>query len=157
MLLHVARLAYRKVSTTTSLTIPAGAVSWNSDINPGMPFFAYQVLVEGVYDYECTPHGFVGNFTAINTGIETPEVNNNFKIYAVQPSIYNLSFTLTHSADVKVIVYDLTGKSAKVLASSLYTAGEYLNTYNLEELRKGIYLIEMRIDNQRISKRLIID
>ena len=56
-----------------------------------------------------------------------------------------------------MIIYDITGKSARVLSSTVQPAGDYSKTFNLEDLQNGIYLFEILIGNQRISKRLILD
>ena len=143
--------------TTTSMTVPSGAQTWDNPINGGSPTFSYPVLVEGNYTYMCTPHGFMGSFTAINTGIKTPTSFSGFIIYNVRPAVYNLSYSLTHSSIIKISLYDLTGKSVKVLSTSVQVTGDYSNTYNFDDLPRGIYIIEMRIDRQRLSKRLIID
>ncbi len=143
--------------TTTSTQVPSGAAGWNNNINSSTPDFSYVVTVAGIYNYECTIHSFTGQFVALNTGITTPDIFSNFNIYSVRPSTYTISYTLMHSADVKISVYDLTGKSARVLNSSVQSAGDYLNTYYLEDLKKGIYLLEIFIGNRHISKRLILD
>lgn len=53
--------------TTTSLTIPAAAASWNSPfLTSSGDFFEYTVTIQGVYDYYCDVHGVAmsGSFTA---------------------------------------------------------------------------------------------
>jgi plastocyanin len=52
--------------TTTSLTIPAGAASWDHAINSTSTSFTYKPSVSGTYGYKCTPHfsmGMTGSFT----------------------------------------------------------------------------------------------
>ena len=143
--------------TTTSNQVPSGAATWDSPITSSVSSFSYKITVAGTYDYICTPHGFAGQFVAINTGITSPDIFANFSIYYARPSTYTISYTLIHSANIKISVYDLTGKSARVLNSSVQSAGDYLNTYYLEDLQKGIYLLEIFIGNRHITKRLILD
>jgi plastocyanin len=53
--------------TTTSGVIPAGATSWDHNINSSNQTYEYKVTVAGLYNYVCTPHagmGQVGTFTA---------------------------------------------------------------------------------------------
>jgi len=142
--------------TTTSTSIPPGANTWNNPINNSNPEFEYPVTVEGTYDYKCNPHGFTGQFVAINTNIKTPIAFAGFSLSMVRPSVYNVSYTLNRSSEVKISLYDVTGKSVKVFFTSKQFAGDYTNTYFLEDIQKGVYIIEMLIDNQRLSKRLII-
>ncbi len=143
--------------TTTSTTIPQGADPWNSDINSNVQSFTYVINVAGTYDYICTPHVFAGQIVAINTGINSLDLFSNFNIFSVRPSIYNISYSLARSGNIKISVYDITGKSAKILKSSYQTAGTYTSNYNFEDLKKGIYIFEMIIDKHRFTKRLVID
>lgn len=143
--------------TTTSNTIPVGADPWDSPINSNVQSFTYVITVAGTYDYICTPHVFAGQIVAINTGINTLDLFSNFNIFSVRPSIYNISYSLARSGNIKISVYDITGKSAKILKSSYQTAGTYTSNYNFEDLKKGIYIFEMIIDKHRFTKRLVID
>ncbi len=143
--------------TTTSNTIPVGADPWDSPINSSVQSFTYVITVAGTYDYFCTPHLFAGQIVAINTGINSLDLFSNFNIFSVRPSIYNVSYSLARSGNIKISVYDITGKSAKILKSSYQTAGTYTSNYNFEDLKKGIYIFEMIIDKHRFTKRLVID
>lgn len=143
--------------TTTSNTIPVGADPWDSPINSSVQSFTYIITVAGTYDYICTPHVFAGQIVAINTGINSLDLFSNFNIFSVRPSIYNISYSLARSGNIKISVYDITGKSAKILKSSYQTAGTYTSNYNFEDLKKGIYIFEMIIDKHRFTKRLVID
>ena len=143
--------------TTTSNTIPVGADPWDSPINSTVQSFTYVINVAGTYDYICTPHVFAGQIVAINTGINSLDLFSNFNIFSVRPSIYNVSYSLARSGNIKISVYDITGKSAKILKSSYQTAGTYTSNYNFEDLKKGIYIFEMIIDKHRFTKRLVID
>src|SRR5437870_3807027 len=66
--------------TTTSLTIPGGAASWDAPMDFSHTTFIYRVTVAGTYNYHCTFHapGMAGSFTANPIGIirqegEVPE------------------------------------------------------------------------------------
>ena len=144
-------------TTTSDGVLPNGAAPWDSPINSTVPAFSYVVTVEGTYNYICSPHLFQGQFVAINTGISNPVSLVNFNIYSIRKSIYNISYSLNRSTDVRMTIYDITGKSARVLSSTVQPAGDYSKTFNLEDLQNGIYLFEILIGNQRISKRLILD
>ena len=74
----------------------------------------------------------------------------------VRPSVYSVNYTLNRTSEVKITLYDVTGKSVKVFLTSRQFAGDYSNIYFLEDIQKGVYIVEMLIDNQRLSKRLII-
>ncbi|CAN5632681.1 hypothetical protein BH10BAC2_BH10BAC2_14140 [soil metagenome] len=46
--------------TTTSVTIPAGAIAWDRAIDTDHRTFKYRLRVAGTYQYKCTPHGSFG-------------------------------------------------------------------------------------------------
>lgn len=52
--------------TTTSVTIPAGAATWNANMNTTSKTFDYTITVVGTYDYHCIPHApnMAGTITA---------------------------------------------------------------------------------------------
>jgi len=46
--------------TTTSVTIPAGAVTWNRNITSTSTTYIYVPSKAGTYNYKCTPHAAMG-------------------------------------------------------------------------------------------------
>ncbi len=64
--------------TTTSLTIPAGAASWDRPINSSSATFTYVPSKTGVYNFKCTPHfamGMKGSFTVTACTQPTVEIS----------------------------------------------------------------------------------
>lgn len=61
--------------TTTSITVPVGAVTWDRPINTTTRNFKYRLRVGGSYHYKCTPHftagmeGFINVTTALAPGL----------------------------------------------------------------------------------------
>jgi plastocyanin len=143
--------------TTTSTSVPSGATSWDNPITSSVTSFTYVITVEGTYNYVCTVHGFSGQFVAVNTGIKTPAGFGGFNLSYIRPAVFKVDYTLNHSSEVKISLYDVTGKSVKVFLASRQVAGDYNQTFYLDDLQKGIYIVEMLIDNQRLPKRLIVD
>lgn len=52
--------------TTTSVTIPTGAVTWDRSLNSSSKNFKYRLTKAGVYKYKCTPHAAFGMTGTIN-------------------------------------------------------------------------------------------
>jgi plastocyanin len=50
--------------TTTSVTIPTGAATWDQVMDAGNTIYKYKVTVPGTYNYQCTPHLMQASFTA---------------------------------------------------------------------------------------------
>jgi plastocyanin len=145
------------IHTTTSTNIPAGATSWNEVLSSGNQSFDYVVTVEGTYDYYCAYHSFTGQFIAVNTGIKTPAVFSGFNLSIVRPAVYKINYSLNRPSEIGIALFDVTGKNVKKFLGTHLGAGEYTNTFYLDDLQKGIYIIEMVIDNQHLSKRIILD
>jgi plastocyanin len=144
--------------TTTSTAVPSGAATWDSPITPNVTMFSYKVTEAGTYDYICTPHGFTGQIIAtIPTGIESPDASVNFNVYSIRPSVFNIEYTLKTSADIKISLFDITGKLVKDMPVSFQNTGEHLNTLYFDDLQNGIYIIQLLAGNQRVSKRIIIE
>ncbi len=52
--------------TTTSTSVPGGAVSWSQSINSTSTSFIYVPLVAGTYNYQCAIHtSMIGQFTVV--------------------------------------------------------------------------------------------
>ena len=69
-----ANQAGNSAHTTTSLTIPAGAVAWNRPIDSAHKTFKYRLRVAGTYQYDCAIHftvmkGTINVSAALNAGL----------------------------------------------------------------------------------------
>lgn len=71
--------------TTTSLSVPAGAASWDSPVNSTATSFTYTVTVEGTYNYLCNVHGASMSGVIHATGA-LPVVLSAFNISPSKPA-----------------------------------------------------------------------
>jgi len=147
--------------TTTSTSVPAGAASWDQPLNSGSTEYVYVVTEPGTYNYQCTPHaslGMTGSFVATGTsGITVPSVATAFNVYSPAESVYTVSYKLLQSSNVSIRLFDITGKEIKVLTDQTLAAGDYKDNHVLSDIQNGLYLVELRAGEQRITKRMIID
>jgi plastocyanin len=144
--------------TTTSTSVPLGAASWDSPISSGTTSFDYVVSVSGTYSYKCTPHGFTGSFIASgSSGIGSTPVQVNFSISVLENAQYTFTYSLSKSATVNLSLCDLTGKMVRKFQSNMKGGGEYSETYSLSDLSSGIYIVQFGVDNQRITRRIIVE
>lgn len=143
---------------TTSGSIPSGAVAWSSPISSSVPYFDYVVSVEGVYLFACTIHNFYGQFSvSAPNAIRTPASQINFLVSSKDNSNFTLSYNITGNSNVELSVTDITGKVVRVLFSGEKQGGEYVENYYLEDIRTGIYILQMNCNNQRLSRRILIN
>ena len=128
--------------TTTSTTIPDGAISWDSQLDHLNPAFTYIVMIPGSYDYECTIHasmGMVGHFNA------TEAIGINFPV-AAAPAIVITSLPgnmiqVTIDAEqlktAEINIYNLAGN----LVKSFVQTSSIRGTYYLGNLPRGLYFV----------------
>lgn len=138
--------------TTTSVTIPAGAATWDAPLTQAAPTFIYVPTVAGNYSYVCTPHapGMAGTFK-VNpaAGIsDLAAVNEVFSMYP-NPAQSTLNISLKNKQkDTRVTVADLAGK--QVLALENITSGN--TQLDISHLSNGLYFIRV-VENGRIYVR----
>jgi len=147
-------------TTTSMLSIPAGAQAWNSSINSLTTSFSYPVKVEGVYNYNCNIHPtqMIGNFTALSsTGIPpllvTPSVTLSNSLLSNQIEV---SYTLTIPSTIDLRLVDMLGQEAQSFSSAYHTPGIYTETYPLGALPKGMYVLELRSPEMIVTRKIEI-
>ena len=65
-----------------------------------------------------------------------------------------VSFNLNAAQNVNIAVYDVLGKVVSTLQNGKLNAGAYDYAVNLSS--KGVYIVKVTVDNQTISKKLVI-
>lgn len=138
--------------TTTSVSVPVGANTWNIPMTSANTTFQYVVKVAGTYDYVCTPHapGMAGQIVVhIALGMKK-EKEKAFKI-STYSTENNLSVSLTSAvvAHGQMAVYDLLGRiinKEKIEVSN----GENRYVFDTRNLQRGIYFIKAEIGNIEI-------
>jgi plastocyanin len=147
--------------TTTSTSVPGGAMTWDEVINQGSPGFMYVVTVQGNYTYQCTFHvamGMVGQFTAVeSSGLQENLPGVDFTIFA-NPVNRELEVDLktTHSGMMQLSLNDITGREVKLLAAEQQSAGEHHLRYDVAGLPKGVYMLKLSIASNDIVRKVIV-
>jgi plastocyanin len=145
--------------TTTSDTIPAGAVTWDHPIDINDTIFEYVPVLLGTYKYHCSFHflsnGMAGSYTVISAaGISNKNPEIAFSLYP-NPVISNLTIrvksTDSYIRDLKI--YDLAGNMIREV-NIVTSPGIADKTIDLSDLHRGIFLLEFldNHNNQYIRK-----
>ncbi len=98
------------------------------------------------------------NIRSSTTGIENLETSVSLNLYP-NPSTgkVNIDFNLSEQHNVSVIVTDMLGRTVETIASKSYQSGETtLAVGTNNAYQAGVYLVNINIDGQRISKKIII-
>jgi len=136
--------------TTTSLTVPTGASSWNSPIETTTPLFNYKVTVEGVYTYQCTPHApnMAGTFT-VQKATGVPSVNASALLsFGPNPATSNLHITIPVQFNSGLIqIIDPLGRMVRSVTTNSQDAFDIATS----GLANGMYIIRASGDGKSFS------
>jgi plastocyanin len=136
--------------TTTSVSIPVGAATWDSPMTSSVSQFDYKVTVAGSYGYKCTPHalgGMVGSFTASGTtGIDLGDVINLTSLY---PNPFSNELFIEQGNEqpeyTQISISDILGKQIKsITIESLSVVSIGKRRIDVGELPKGIYFVTLK-------------
>jgi hypothetical protein len=153
-------------STTTvnialSLGLPASAGT-NAHVsakqqNPNVSIPKAMAYIDTTLGFFCRRIVRVTNLDGLTS---VNEINNNLASVQIYPNPAsentNISITLENEALVEMRMLDISGKVmlAKNFGSLVGTLTETLNTSNLSS---GIYLVELSIGGNKVTKRLVIE
>jgi len=100
---------------------------------------------------------------AINIG-RTAGIQQNFRSdinFGVYPNPAqneaNVKLNLTNNSKLTLTLTDILGKSITTVADGQYNAGENVFPMNIANLQSGVYLINLTINGESVSKKLIIN
>lgn len=148
------------VHTTTSTTIPAGAIAWNSPLTSTSPVFMYVPSVAGTYMYECQPHSSMGMQGVITVNSTVGLNENSSASFLNHPRINGdeivADFRLVESSTVDISIYDLTGKKLITSNPEKMPAGEYQRKMTVAGLPPGIYIFSLNCNNSGLIHRFVI-
>jgi plastocyanin len=126
--------------TTTSLSVPAGAITWDEQINNNHTVFIYVISQPGIYNYECSYHASMGMTGSINasgiSGISSSQFAPTFKINAnIITDRLTISFN-KKSNERQVRIMDLTGKVIRTTEAT-----EFIQSIPAADIPNGLYLV----------------
>lgn len=67
-----------------------------------------------------------------------------------------IKFQLPESNNVKLVIYDITGRQIAILVNEKLTAGEYIYEYNAGNLSSGIYYYSLITENFSQTKKMVL-
>ncbi len=109
-------------------------------------------ILQGIADY----------LNIISAAIKEPiaPLARNFQLYQTYPNPFNpqtkIHYTLSEKSQVQLNVYDLTGRKVAQLVNRVQDLGNYYLNYKAGQLSSGIYLLELKVNNQQIARKMIL-
>lgn len=137
--------------TTTSVSIPLGALTWSSTISGTVTSFEYTVTTEGTYQYKCNPHagsGMTGSFTA-TTNTSTGVAKSNLftsenVVLSPNPAVANADMTITINQNFKgdIKIFSAQGVLVSDFPIKL-TGGVNVIPLPTDKLSNGLYYVNI--------------
>lgn len=139
---------------TNGTTRPAGAPSWNANINSGSPTFMYKVTVVGSYHFVCIPHApdMAGNLTVVTNVNNISSIADVFSLAQNYPNPFNpttkINFSIPKSGYTTLKVYDILGNEVSNLVNENLSSGSYSVDFNAAStgnaLSSGVYFYRLQ-------------
>jgi len=103
---------------------------------------------------------FSANQTLVGVESETSNIPESFSISQNYPNPFNpstkIKFALSSTENVKIIVYDITGRQIKELLSQNLTAGTHTVDFDASDLASGTYIYRIKAGNFVESKKMLL-
>jgi len=102
-----------------------------------------------------------GNVPKQTAAGATPEtIPSDYALEQNYPNPFNpetkISYTLKDAAEVKLEVFDITGRLVATLANGLQSAGRHEATFDAQGLESGIYFYRLHAGSFAQTKRLLL-
>ena len=146
--------------STTSAQIPSSAMAWHSPLDAAHTYFSYTVNAPGDYDYVCVYDSATtmpAHFTALQavTAInEIPPLINGINNVVTNGTV-TIDYWLSAPGIATQSIYDMTGKAVRT-NSAQESEGLHLQRFNIAQLPKGIYILELTVSNSKSTRKIIL-
>jgi plastocyanin len=148
--------------TTTSVSVPTGASTWDSPMTSSNTSFDYKITVAGNYTYKCSPHSasMLGAFTA-----EEPTSVKQFSFNKKELLVYPNPFSNILNIDLKnysslikeIKITDVIGKEILTIENfSSFVKIDNNNYPIFNEIPEGVYFLAISgYSNEQQTFRII--
>jgi Secretion system C-terminal sorting domain len=111
------------------------------------------------YGYKWSKPKFFSSYLKSTTvGLYSYYLNKSFSI-SPNPaySVANVSYELEKGADVKISLVNGIGQIVEEVNFIAQTKGKYNSNFDVNKLSKGLYTLNLEINNQVITKKLMVE
>lgn len=100
------------------------------------------------------------NVSNVVTGIPSGELVNKYDLFQNYPNPFNpktnITYRIAKTSDVKLTVYDITGKMVQVMNLGKQDGGTHSVTFNGENLASGVYIYKLEAADFKAVKTMIL-
>ena len=87
-------------------------------------------------------------------------IPHDFGIHQVYPNPFNptttIYYSLSQSENLKVMIYDITGRLIVILVNEFQSAGFHSITWDASNFSSGIYFLKMSVENFTVTRKLVL-
>lgn len=142
---------------------PAGAASWDADLDAGNPTFTYKITIAGTYNYVCVPHSpeMSGIIQVSPSSVtQLTELVNGYELSQNYPNpfnpVTNINFSIPASSNVILKVYNGTGQEVETLVNGKLNAGAYRVDWNASNFTSGIYFYKIQANDFAVTRKMLL-
>ena len=99
-----------------------------------------------------------GTITSIISG--STETQNDYRLYQNYPNPFNpntnVKFSILNTGNVKIVVYNVTGREVQTLVNETLKPGTYETTFDASALNSGIYFYQLIAEGIAVQTRKMI-
>lgn len=148
------------LDTSISSPAPSDSIQWDSpgDGRPRAIAFSPDGLTAYVGEFSLNTAAiqkFVFTGTSVANGPEIDGVTLHQNVPNPFSGSTDITFELDSPANVRVQIYDVTGREVRTLASGAHASGPHTVTFDAAGLAGGIYVFALEVDGQRTSRRML--
>ena len=96
----------------------------------------------------------------VGTGNNYTEIPKEFKLYTNYPNPFNpttiIKFDIPKEIHVKIVIYDIQGKTIQTLLESKVNAGKYEIEWNGTNYPSGVYFYKMETGEYTSVKKMVL-
>ena len=147
----------------TASFVPSGTTQWRNEsvsLNTYVGQSGVLIRFKATSDYGNNLYLDNVNITGLNTttGIYENDLVNNIKVYPI-PIINNanLEFILNKAANVTITMHNIIGETVFSNALGEMNTGIHIIKLDTQNLNAGIYFITLNADNNKITRKVIIN
>lgn len=122
-------------------------------------------LMNGTFVQQISKNGNLGEVVVSIHNQPVHSIPNDYKLYQSYPNPFNSSVNIRYSipvtSNVKLTVYNITGKEVAVLKDETQISGEYIINWNGKnqggiDVSSGVYVYRMEAAGRVFSKKMIL-
>ena len=140
-----------------------GGNTWSWQSHPSMTYSIFSIHFFDANNGGLTAD-YGGIFHTTNGGVSvntiSTEVPSSYSLSQNYPNPFNpstsIEFDVVQTSDVKISVFDISGKELEVLVNEKLQAGRYKTEWNGAGHSSGVYFYRMQTDNFKQTKQMVL-